>query len=166
QLSGALPPDLAVDSSRRPSVLVIEDEHAIRVMLHEHLDHEGYAVETVDSIAEGLERIANHQPDVILLDLMLPRLDGWTFLRQRQDDPALTGIPVLVISAAPQQRLLEAKELGADAFLSKPFDLGVLNALVRSFARSARPRPRQAAAAGPRARNGGAGPGRLRTGRP
>ena len=135
QLSGALPPDLAVDSSRRPSVLVIEDEHAIRVMLHEHLDHEGYAVETVDSIAEGLERIANHQPDVILLDLMLPRLDGWTFLRQRQDDPALTAIPVLVISAAPQQRLLEAKELGADAFLSKPFDLGVLNALVRSFAR-------------------------------
>ena len=135
QLSGALPPDLAVDSSRRPSVLVIEDEHAIRVMLHEHLDHEGYAVETVDSIAEGLERIANHQPDVILLDLMLPRLDGWTFLRQRQDDPALTTIPVLVISAAPQQRLLEAKELGADAFLSKPFDLGVLNALVRSFAR-------------------------------
>ena len=92
-------------------------------------------VETVDSIAEGLERIANRQPDVILLDLMLPRLDGWTFLRQRQDDPALTAIPVLVISAAPQQRLLEAKELGADAFLSKPFDLGVLNALVRSFAR-------------------------------
>ncbi|HTD79917.1 MAG TPA: response regulator, partial [Chloroflexota bacterium] len=97
--------------------------------------HEGYVVETVDSIAEGLGRIANRQPDVILLDLMLPRLDGWTFLRQRQDDPALTAIPVLVISAAPQQRLLEAKELGADAFLSKPFDLGVLNALVRSFAR-------------------------------
>jgi DNA-binding response OmpR family regulator len=135
QLAGGVPPNLPVDRSKRPRVLVIEDDYAIRGMLEEHLGHEGYAVETVETIAGGLERIAIRVPDVILLDLMLPRLDGWTFLRQRQDDPALSSIPVLVISAAPQQRLLEAKQLGADGFLSKPFDLGVLNALVRSFAR-------------------------------
>ncbi len=135
QLAGAPPAQPPVDASRRPRVLVIEDEYAIRGMLDEHLGHEGYAVETVETIAEALERIAYGSPDVILLDLMLPRLDGWTFLRQRQDDPALAAIPVLVISAAPQQRLVEAKELGADGFLSKPFDLRVLSALVRSFAR-------------------------------
>jgi len=134
QLAGA-PPEPPLDASKRPRVLVIEDEYAMRGMLEEHLGHEAYAVETVETIAEGLERITNRSPDVILLDLMLPRLDGWTFLRQRQDDPALAAIPVLVISAAPQQRLIEAKELGADGFLSKPFDLGVLSALVRSFAR-------------------------------
>ena len=135
QLAGAPPPSLPADSSKRPRVLVIEDEYAIRGMLDEHLAHEGYAVDTVENIAEALERVANRPPDVMLLDLMLPRLDGWTFLRRRQDDPALAAIPVLVISAAPQHRLVEAKELGADGFLSKPFDLGVLNALVRSFAR-------------------------------
>ena len=122
-------------SQRARHVLVVEDESPIRAMLAELLQHAGYAVIEAGDGREALHRLREQRPDLIILDLMLPRLDGWTFLRQRQDDPALTTIPVLVISAAPQQRLLEAKELGADAFLSKPFDLGVLNALVRSFAR-------------------------------
>ena len=66
---------------------------------------------------------------------MLPREDGWTFLRSRQAEPELADIPVLVVSAAPRNRLVEAKELGADGFLSKPFDVDVLNALVQTFVR-------------------------------
>ena len=135
QLAGAPPANAQADASKPPHVLVIEDDDAIRRMLDEQFVQDGYEVETVDSIRAGVERITKRPPDVILLDLMLPRQDGWTFLRQRQSDPVLAAIPVLVISAAPQQRLLEAKDLGADGFLSKPFDLGVLNALVRSFAR-------------------------------
>ncbi len=135
QLAGGSPRTAQPDSSKAPYVLVIEDDQAICRMLDEHFHQDGYEVDTADTIAAGLERMTSRLPDVLLLDLMLPREDGWTFLRKRQQDPALAAIPVLVISAAPQQRLLEAKELGADGFLSKPFDLSVLNALVRSFAR-------------------------------
>src|SRR5919199_1802948 len=132
QLAGAPPPQSEIDFARRPRVLVIEDDDGIRGMLAEELAHQGYGVEGIDRIDLGAERLAD-PPDVILLDLMLPREDGWTFLRRRQDDPRLAAIPVLVVSGAAQHRLLEAKELGADGFLSKPFDLGVLSALVRSF---------------------------------
>ena len=134
QLAGAPPLESDIDFTRRPRVLVIEDDDGIRGMLAEELARQGYGVEGIDRIDLGAERLAD-PPDVILLDLMLPREDGWTFLRRRQDDPGLAAIPVLVVSAAPQHRLLEAKELGADGFLSKPFDPGVLSALVRSFAR-------------------------------
>ena len=134
QLAGAPPAESEIEYPRRPRVLVIEDDDDIRGMLAEELAHQGYVVESIDRIDLGEERLAD-PPDVILLDLMLPREDGWTFLRRRQDDPRLAAIPVLVISAAPQHRLLEAKALGADGFLSKPFDLGVLSMLVGSFAR-------------------------------
>ena len=70
---------------------------------------------------------------MIVLDLMLPGRSGWDFLRERSATAQLAAIPVLVISAAPHALLLEAKELGADAFLSKPFDLDALSTLVRSF---------------------------------
>jgi DNA-binding response OmpR family regulator len=69
-----------------------------------------------------------------LLDLRPPGRNGWDFLRQRHDHPKLAAISVLVVSAAPVDRLLEAKELGADGFLSKPFNLDILCALVRSYA--------------------------------
>jgi DNA-binding response OmpR family regulator len=116
-------------------VLVVEDEVSVRNMITEYLEGEHYAPEVAGSIEEARRRIAEERPDLILLDLMLPSEDGWQFLRLRQADPLLAAIPVLVISAAPHQRLLEAKELGADGFLSKPFDLDLLSALLKSFSR-------------------------------
>jgi CheY-like chemotaxis protein len=115
-------------------VLIVEDEPVIRDLLREQLAIEGYIPELAGSIAEARRHIDAGRPDLILLDLMLPVEDGWTFLRSRRADAALSGIPVIAISAAPHERLLEAKELGADAFLSKPFDVDALIALTRSFA--------------------------------
>jgi CheY-like chemotaxis protein len=114
-------------------VLVVEDEAAIRELLIEHLEDQGYTPQAAGSIDEAYARIAESGAGLILLDLMLPGASGWTFLRQRRDEPTLAAIPVLVLSAAPQERLREAKQLGADAFLSKPFDLDVLSALLRTF---------------------------------
>lgn len=129
----------STDGHQRPAdpahLLLIEDDAPIRDLLTEQLVGEGYAVDAVDTLKRARERIAHTRPDLILLDLMLPREDGWTFLGERRGDADLAAIPVLVISAAPRQRLVEAKELGADGFLSKPFDLDVLNALVQSFVR-------------------------------
>jgi DNA-binding response OmpR family regulator len=116
-------------------MLVVEDEAPIRNVLVEHLVDEGYAADAAGTIAQARDRIAASPPDLILLDLMLPGRSGWDFLRERAADGALSRIPVLVISAAPHDLLLEAKELGASAFLSKPFDLDVLSALVQSFVR-------------------------------
>jgi len=126
-------PRAAAATTDRPDILLVEDEATIGGLVVEHLDGEGYAVDIVQSVDAALERIARQSPQLIVLDLMLPGRSGWELLRWRLDDPRLAAIPVLVVSAAPQDRLLEAKKLGADGFLSKPFDFDVLAALVRSF---------------------------------
>jgi CheY-like chemotaxis protein len=132
---GALP---SVQTQAPPgagAVLVIEDERAIRELLVEYLAGEGYAVEGAGSIPEAAARIASQPPALIVLDLMLPGRSGWDFLRERRADPRLSAIPVVVISAAPVDRLQEAKALGSSAFLSKPFDLDALGGLIHNFVR-------------------------------
>ncbi len=114
-------------------VLLVEDEQLIRNLLNEHLSSEGYETELAGTIAEAQARISANPPSIIVLDLMLPGRSGWDFLRERQIDSALAQIPVVVISAAPQNRILEAKELGANAFLSKPFDLDTLSARLSTY---------------------------------
>ncbi len=126
----------ATSTPARPRhVLVVEDEESVRNLITEYLEGEGFAIDVASSIDQARWRIAEERPDLILLDLMLPSEDGWQFLRSRRVDPVLASIPVLVISAAPHQRLLHAKQLGADGFLSKPFDLDLLHALIDSYAR-------------------------------
>ena len=70
----------------------------------------------------------------MVLDLMMPVMDGWAFLHARQNLPALAGVPVVVLSAAREPRLQEAKVLGADAVLAKPFNLDALLMLVGQLA--------------------------------
>jgi CheY-like chemotaxis protein len=115
-------------------VLVIDDEQLIRELLVEHLADEGFGVESTETIARATVRIAQQRPDAIVLDLMLPDRTGWQFLRDRRNDPLLAAIPVMVISAAPADRMLLATQLGANALLGKPFDLDqvtrVLNSIV------------------------------------
>jgi DNA-binding response OmpR family regulator len=123
----------AADPGAPARVLVVEDEPTIRELLVEHLGDEGFVAHGVGSIAEARTCLAAELPALILLDLMLPGEGGTTLLRERQSNVRLASVPVLVISAAGQDRLLEAKELGGDAFLSKPFDLDVLSAVVRSL---------------------------------
>ena len=120
-------------TERAPRVLVIDDEPIIRELLVEHIGDEGYIVDSARTIAQARAYMRLRRPDLIVLDLMLPGNTGWDFLRERQADPLLTAIPVVVISAAPRERLDLATELGADALLSKPFDLGEVTALVRRF---------------------------------
>jgi CheY-like chemotaxis protein len=130
--------DTPVAVGRGLRVLVIDDERIIRELLVEHLSDEGYVVDAAQTIAEARARIAVARPELIVLDLMLPDHTGWDFLRARQLDPPLLRIPVVVISAATRERMEQAAELGADALLSKPFDLSDVSALVHRFARAGR----------------------------
>jgi DNA-binding response OmpR family regulator len=123
----------AVGSSFMARLLIVEDEGPIGDLLKEHFETEGFQPELVTSLTDARQRIEAEPPDLILLDLMLPDEDGWAFLKSRKGDPMLQAIPTVAISSAPHQRLIEAKNFGADAFLSKPFDLDALTALVRSF---------------------------------
>jgi len=107
-------------------VLIVEDDAAIRGLLEDILHVSGYAVAVARSGAEALVGMRERPPDLVLLDLMLPDMNGWTFLQVREHERALASAPVLVISAAGPTGIARAQELGAPVFLAKPFDIGNL----------------------------------------
>jgi len=106
-----------------PLVLVVDDDPDILDAVSEILADEGYRVARARNGAEGLERIAVERPAVVLLDLMMPVMDGATFARilREQEGPRL---PVILLSA--EGRRERALEVAADAFLPKPFDIEAL----------------------------------------
>ena len=81
---------------------------------------------------EALDLMRGHSPDVVVLDLMMPVLSGWDVLQERQSDPKLRAIPVILISANRDPEIASAVDKGICAFLPKPFDIGALGALVKS----------------------------------
>src|SRR5437016_13408702 len=110
-------------------VLVIEDDPDLRDALRELLSGEGYQVTTAADGREGLARMgAPPRPGVILLDLMLPRMDGFEFRVRQLEDPELAGIPVIVFSGGGDVKQKVAR-LGVVASLMKPLDF---EALLRS----------------------------------
>jgi CheY-like chemotaxis protein len=102
-------------------VLVVEDDSSIRTVLVDLLQDNGYAVTTATDGAEALVAMRQRLPDLILLDLMLPRMSGWRFLEVRAGQHDLAGVPVLVLSASGAQGSTQAEEVGAPVFLAKPF---------------------------------------------
>lgn len=105
-------------------ILLVEDDYAIRETVADVLQGEGFAVTCAANGEEALRRLADEglQPCVILLDLMMPVMDGWTFRDEQQRDPRISAIPVVVLSAgAGAEGTLD--RLDPAAFLPKPFEL-------------------------------------------
>ena len=103
-------------------VLIIEDEVDIAQLVAFNLQRNGYLVDQVHDGLEGLEKILKDQPDLVILDLMLPGLDGYKILKKMQRDPRSHSIPVLMLTAKSQiDDRLKGLELGADDYLTKPF---------------------------------------------
>ena len=114
-------------------VLVVEDEPRLLRNLAKALREEGYAVDTAEAGDEGLYKAENYDYDAVVLDVMLPRLDGWELLRRlREHKPT----PVLMLTArdAPKDRV-RGLDGGADDYLVKPFDLSELLARLRALIR-------------------------------
>jgi two-component system, chemotaxis family, chemotaxis protein CheY len=107
-------------------LLVIDDDQTIREMLEMMLDSEGYDVVTAPHGAAAMALLDQFRPDVILLDMKMPVMDGWTFLKQYRQRPG-AKVPIVVLTAA-QDDSRRAAEVGADAYLAKPF---VIDDLVR-----------------------------------
>jgi len=114
-------------------VLIVEDDADLREMMAQLLSLEGFQTAAVANGREALDYLHNGDaPDLILLDLMMPVMDGWEFRRKQQADPALASVPVIVLSALDQSR---AADVNATAFLKKPLDFDRLIQLVRRYCR-------------------------------
>ena len=120
-------------------VLVVDDDADIRDALGMALTEEGYDAHSVEDGEQALEWLRREAaPNVILLDMMMPRMNGWQFRNAQRADPALAGIPVIVVSAAAESALSArgaAKALEVDAVLRKPVDLDELFKAVERAAR-------------------------------
>jgi CheY-like chemotaxis protein len=111
---------------KRPKILVVDDDKDIRTVITEILDQSGYEVFTAASGQQGLDLAGQIVPNLIVLDLMMPGMDGWTVLTKLQHKPQLADIPVIILSGASGLEM--AISLGAAAVLFKPIDAKQLTA--------------------------------------
>ena len=115
----------------RRTILVVEDDPPLRRMIAMFLRAAGYLVRAAEDGPTGLALARGERPDLVLLDLMMPGLDGWEVLRRLKGDALTAAIPVLVLTASVDAPLTErALRLGAARFLAKPIDSRVLVEIV------------------------------------
>lgn len=117
-------------------ILIVEDEEEIRELVAYNLVKQGYRVIPVETGEEGLRRAQAEKPDLIVLDLMLPGVDGLEVCRALKRDPATETIPVVMLTAKGEESdIVAGLELGADDYLTKPFSPRVLLARIRAVLR-------------------------------
>jgi CheY-like chemotaxis protein len=110
-----------------PRILVVDDEEHIIMILKDSLEFSGFEVITAFDGQEALEVVARENPELVVLDIGMPKLDGWEVCRRLKADPKTKGIPVIILTAYAQtsdQR--KGMQLGADRFITKPCDLAYL----------------------------------------
>jgi excisionase family DNA binding protein len=110
-------------SSGSPIVLVVDDDERLREFVRVNLEMDGYSVREAANAEEGLAALEEESPDLILLDVMMPGMDGWDMLRRVQERHGVGTIPVIMFSGKVEEDTAErAAEEGAQAFFGKPFD--------------------------------------------
>ena len=113
--------------SRENTILVIEDDPSVRTLLDKALRAKGYAVVTCDDGLEGLTMLERTRPDLIIVDIMMPRLDGMTFVRAIKGHEATKPIPVVFLTSNNDPRtMIQGINLGAKHYITKPFQLDEL----------------------------------------
>lgn len=121
-------------------ILVVEDDHVIRELLVVNLTMEGHEVVTAADGSEALAMIDDERPDVVLLDMMLPGVDGWEVTARVKGDPATSAIPIVALSARAMQADIDrGTEVGVDHYVTKPFDPIELMRLVDDLVTEGRP---------------------------
>ena len=121
---------IILDTMKR--VLVVDDERDIREAIAEALETEGYEVAAAANGMEALSRLREYHPDVVLLDLMMPIMNGWQFRARQKEDPQVSEIPVIVVTAMGHEPTIDA-----DKYIQKPFDLDELITAVSSCSNAA-----------------------------
>ncbi len=116
-------------------MLVVDDDEVIRQLIAVNLTLEGFEVHTAVDGRECLEKVVDIAPDVITLDVMMPRLDGWVTATQLRRNPETAAIKVVLITARAQEEDRDrGRQIGVDAYLTKPFDPAEMIRVVRELA--------------------------------
>ena len=103
-------------------ILVIDDEPGIIEIVETNLEGDGFTVISASNGKEGLEKIKSEAPELVVLDVMMPEMDGWEVLRQVEQDPDTAGLPVIMLTAkAADEDYIYGLEEGAVEYLTKPF---------------------------------------------
>ena len=110
-------------STSGPRVLIVDDDERLREYVRVNLEAEGYVVREAASAEEGLAALDEESPDLILLDVMMPKVDGWEMLQRVQEKHGVGAIPVIMFSGkVDEESAAEATSRGAQGFIGKPFD--------------------------------------------
>ena len=111
------------EARRGPVVLIVDDDDGLREYVRDNLELEGYTVREAGSAEEGMRVLDDARPDLILLDVMMPEVDGWEMLQRVHDRHGVGAVPVVMFSGKVDKRAAdEAAERGAQGFVGKPFD--------------------------------------------
>lgn len=117
-------------------ILIVDDEEDILNVLKFRLEANNYEVLTASDGHEGLNKARTERPDLLILDLMLPKLDGYKVCRMLKFDESYKAIPIIMFTAKAQQKDEElGKEMGADAYIAKPFEPEILLEKIRVLLR-------------------------------
>lgn len=104
-------------------ILIADDDPVIIKLLQVNLEMEGYEVVTAEDGQDAVEKAAREKPDLVMLDIMMPRMDGWTARGELLKNPDLKDVPVIFLSARAQQAdLRKGYEAGVAEYVTKPFD--------------------------------------------
>jgi two-component system alkaline phosphatase synthesis response regulator PhoP/two-component system response regulator VicR len=118
-------------------ILAVDDEKAIVRLVQVNLEREGYQVVTAYDGREALEKVASERPDLVVLDVMMPYMDGFEVLQQMKKDPETRDIPVIMLTAKAQDAdVFRGWQSGVDCYLTKPFNPMELKAFVKRVFKS------------------------------
>ena len=120
-------------SSSSRKVLVVDDLADNLLLLQTILEVEGYEVDTADNGSLALAKIAASPPDLVLLDVMMPEMNGYEVTKRVRQNDKLPFIPILLVSAQEEASMIEGLKVGANDFIRKPIDFGELLARIKVF---------------------------------
>ncbi len=124
------------EASKNGTLLIIDDNTMNRDMLSRRLEREGYAVVTASSGREGLDLIASEDFDLVLLDILMPEMDGYQVLQTLKEDPRTSAMPVIMLTAVHEiDSVIRCLELGVDDYLTKPFNIPFVKSRIAAVLR-------------------------------
>ena len=144
-LQRAVPPPLAAASPIPPAVpppdyarriLVVDDNLDNRILVRDTLSQEGHTIIEAENGLAALEKVQSERPDLVLLDIMMPVMDGFTVIKRLRGELGLLGLPILILTAMGEEESQSlALQLGADDYMTKPFSPGLLRSRIRALIR-------------------------------